>query len=146
IVHCLAVADTGSGAALYAGGQFYQSGSSPMGAVGRWTGTQWAQLATGVGGIVETMTPFNDGTATSLYIGGLFGTAGTVTAPNIIRWNGSAFSPLGAGPIGTVGTVTALAAAYSPEPSLCMGGSFRQAGNLSAGNLAKWGCVPPLPC
>lgn len=86
-VECLQVFDDGTGAALYAGGQFSTAGGQPAHAIVRWNGSTWSGLGQGIDGFaVFSMTPFNDGSGTALYVGGEFSAAGGVAAPGLARW------------------------------------------------------------
>lgn len=85
---------SGSGSALYAGGEFAAMGGVPAGGVARWNGTSWSAL----GGSSSTMpaitarafATFEDGTGVgpALFVGGSFTTVGDVPALNIARWTG----------------------------------------------------------
>jgi len=73
-----------------------------------------------------------------LYAGGHFTTAGGFTAINIAKWNGSNWSALGSGisdPGSSFSAVNALAVSGS---DLYAGGSFTNAGNTAANNVAEW--------
>ncbi|MFN0131477.1 MAG: hypothetical protein ACKVW3_02935 [Phycisphaerales bacterium] len=139
-VDALATYDDGVGSALYAGGRFGFTGAQPLSNIARWRAGQWSALATGISGQVSSLTAFDDGTGSSLFAGGNFASAGTVTSPFVIRWNRTQF--LAVGP-GTTGPVSSLATLASPSPALIVGGAFRQAGDVSSGNLARYqGCLP----
>jgi hypothetical protein len=104
-VFVLAVFDdgTGSGPALYAGGQFTTAGGVPANGVARWDGSTWSSLSTGVEGtsapavyalqVVDESgsTARKDSTAnatgsSALYVGGAFHVAGGVVSAYWARW------------------------------------------------------------
>ncbi len=94
---------------LFAGGEFSNSGATPVRRIARWDGVTWTQVGVGGGGLigsgVTSLTVFDDGSGigTSLYVGGSFSNADTGTDPfpvnielhNVARWNGSSWSALG---------------------------------------------------
>ena len=95
----LRVFDDGSGPALYAGGHFSASSSASLDSIGRWDGTTWSPLGTGMstGAFVYALEVFDDGTGPALYAGGLFTAAGGTSAANIAEWKNSTWSALGTG-------------------------------------------------
>lgn len=94
-VHDLLVFDDGSGAALYASGNFAITGPGGSSrAIARWRGTAWEPLP-GVPSTViwlETLAAFDDGGGPRLYAGG-FSFAGA----NVMVWNGSTWAVVGGG-------------------------------------------------
>jgi hypothetical protein len=60
-VHALTVFDhgSGSGPALYAGGEFTTGGVRNR--VARWDGSAWSRLLTGMNSVVDSLTVFDDG-------------------------------------------------------------------------------------
>jgi HYR domain-containing protein/beta-propeller uncharacterized protein DUF5122 len=102
LVTCLEVYDDGSGAALYAGGQFLTAGGVTATNIARWDGTSWAPLGSGIlgGGSrprVSSLAVFDGGGGPALFAGGEFNSAGGVAAERIARWDGESWSPLGTG-------------------------------------------------
>jgi trimeric autotransporter adhesin len=95
----MTVADLGTGDALYVGGYFSSSASlAGMTAIGRWDGTGWSQLGSGLPGIPFALRAHDDGSGPALYAGGTFTTLGSgPPGRHISRWNGSAWSPVGTG-------------------------------------------------
>jgi hypothetical protein len=83
---------------LYAGGQFATSGSSTLGGVGRWNGSEWLPVGGGVGGVanhnVSSMIAVDEG---GVIAGGTFTLAGSVPVNHVAKWNGSVWIPLGSG-------------------------------------------------
>jgi len=92
------VHDEGSGPRLFAGGNFSHSGSMPMQGVGRWDGTSWSQVGSGLGSApsyyVKSLAVLDMGLGPALYATGNFTEAGSA---GITRWDGSAWQPLGLG-------------------------------------------------
>jgi hypothetical protein len=67
----------------FAGGGFTHSGATALNGIGRWDGTRWSALGTGLaqkGG--EVLFAHDDG----LYAGGLFDAAGGTPDSNVARW------------------------------------------------------------
>ncbi|MEX2081365.1 MAG: hypothetical protein WEC33_07085, partial [Dehalococcoidia bacterium] len=129
----------GSGAALYAGGNFSMAGSTPANRVAKWDGAAWSALGPGVteplfGGAVYALAAHGS----SLVVGGFFDTAGGQPAQFIARWgcpppppcypdcNGDAL--LNLADFGCFQTAFALAEPYAD----CNGDSLL--------NLADFGC------
>ena len=73
-VRTLAVHDDGSGAALYAGGEFRDSGGALVETLVRWDGTQWTSLGSGSGmnAPVQALAVYDDGSGPGLFVGGDF--------------------------------------------------------------------------
>jgi len=142
-VRALAVFDSGSGPALYVGGKFSDAGNQPANCLAKWDGRAWSAVGSGVSpetDVVYALAGFAPGpdTETALYVGGQFYAAGGVPAFNIASCDGASFSALGDGngldyPISAM-----LAFDDGRSTELYVGGSFRSAGNLMTGGLAKW--------
>jgi hypothetical protein len=97
-VLALAVHDDGSGAALFAGGDFTTAGSVSASRVAKWNGTTWSAVGSptnGVNGTVTALASFDDGTGSALYVGGSFTLAGGLSANRIARWKSGNWSALG---------------------------------------------------
>lgn len=139
-VEGLAVYDDGSGAALYAGGQFTTAGGLAANRVAKWDGSEWSTLegpsGNGTDGIVWSLGVF-DG---ALIAGGRFETAGGSIVNRIARWNGSQWSPLsGPSGVGIEGDVDTLAVFDDGSGSaLYAGGGIRLAGGEHATSVAVW--------
>jgi hypothetical protein len=139
----MAVAPNGD---LYIAGEF--DGNSTltvsMLGVGRWDGSAWYGLGTGL----DDSVAYN-GLALAIdakgyvYVGGTFDTADGVTAANVAMWNGRTFEPLGAGTNDSV-----LNLAISDDGLLYAAGNFTTAGGLTVDRLAIWNgstwVYPPL--
>ncbi|HEY8449692.1 MAG TPA: hypothetical protein VIL95_04355, partial [Bacillota bacterium] len=144
-INALAVGPNGD---LYVAGSFTQIDSTPANGVARWDGSAWHALGAGIvdrgvlGGdelfpaMVNALAVGPDG---SLYAGGQFSDAGDQAARNVARWDGSRWHALGAGARGgdifDGNQVTALAV---DGERLYVGGSFTQAGDVAAANIAVW--------
>ncbi len=128
------VFDDGSGEALYVGGRFNEIGGVPGTAlIGKWDGTQWSKVGTGVlAGTfsdIETMEIFDDGGGAALYCGGwdigLFGSGNA----SVAKWDGMKWSMVGqylggrttslkAWDVGTGGVGMALYAGGTAQPGI----------------------------
>jgi hypothetical protein len=140
-VHAMLVWDDGSGAALYAGGEFTQAGGVVVNGVAKWDGSNWTPLGGGVGGaspVVTALAVYDaDGPGPNppaLIAAGFFSTAGGVAANNIAQWNGTAWFALGSGTAGNTG-VNCLAVFGG---HLYAGGSFTSAGGIAANFISRW--------
>ncbi len=141
IVNALAIDRQGR---LYVGGTFLQAGGVSANGVARFdpaTNT-WSALGTGtqIGerGAGEVRALAVDGQG-RVYVGGSFTQAGGVTANNVARFDPQAnsWSALGTGAQnGVDGTVRALA--VDGQGRLYVGGSFTQAGGVSANRVARF--------
>jgi hypothetical protein len=95
-VIALTVYDDGTGASLYAGGNFLTAGGLTSNSIARWDGTRWSPLGSGLGGghpffgpYVFGLTSFDGVTVPALnglYAGGWFSAAGGASADNIAKW------------------------------------------------------------
>ena len=145
-ISALTVFDDGTGAALYAGGDFTTAGGVTVNGIARWDGSAWLALTgpggTGVDFTVAALTVFDDGSGPALYVGGNFISAGGVTVNRIARWNGSAWSgltgPGGTGVNGTVWSLTVFDDGSGGGPALYAGGSFTTAGGVTVNRIARW--------
>jgi len=96
-VIALTVHDDGTGASLYAGGNFLTAGGVTSNSVAKWDGTRWSPLGGGMSGghpffgpYVFALASFDDVTVpelNGLYAGGWFSAAGGVPADNIVKWS-----------------------------------------------------------
>ncbi|WP_430905674.1 PQQ-dependent sugar dehydrogenase [Maribacter sp. 2-571] len=126
---------------IYAGGTFGSAGGNTVNNLARWNrnSNQWQLLGDGVNGSVNSLE--HDGTY--LYVGGSFETAGQDSSTDYIvnnsaRWSsGGGWQALGpARAVGTDNIVRALA--LSDDNRLYTGGTFDNAANVTADNLAVW--------
>ena len=147
-VYALTVFDDGSGSgpAIYAGGEFTTAGSVLANRIAKWDGSVWSTLgsgsANGVNNTVYALTVFDDGAGPALYAGGLFTTAGGVTANRIAQWDGASWSSLGTGAANGVSDIVHALTVFDDGsgggPALYAGGNFTLAGGGSANRVAKW--------
>lgn len=136
-VDSLVVFDDGSGARLYAGGNFTTSGATSVKYVAKWTGSAWTQVGLGLAAQVYALAVFNDGTGAKLYAGGSFTSANSVTYNRLAKWSGSAWQAVSSG---LNGEVRSLAVHNDGSGSkLYVGGLFTQAGgSVTANRIARW--------
>ena len=141
-VRALAVFDDGGGPDLYVGGGFSWAGGIQASRIARWNGSSWSTLGSGLAGDVNALVVHDDGSGPALYAGGWFRSAGGVSAHRVAKWNGSSWSGVGGGigpPVATADFVSALAVYDDGSgPALYAGGSFSQAGGVTAHHIAKW--------
>jgi hypothetical protein len=137
---------SGSGPALYAGGDFITAGGVVVNGVAKWEGSSWAALgtgldATGVGVVpsVNAMAVFDDGSGSgpALYVGGRFTSAGGLQASRIAKWDGASWSAVGGGMNGNVLALTVFDDGTG-GPGLYAAGGFTDAGGMPANRIAKW--------
>jgi trimeric autotransporter adhesin len=148
-VRTLAVFDDGSGSgpALYAGGEFITAGSVSANRIARWNGTLWSPLGGGLNSVVRAMIAFDDGSGDgpALYVGGSFLSAGGTWVSRIARWNGVAWSALTDGMTGISGvnnsvySLTVFDDGTGNGPALYAGGfSLPQEARKPTESLAGW--------
>jgi len=143
-VYGLAVFDDGSGAALYAGGEFTTAGSAQANNIARWNASNWSSLGPagpGMNGQVNALKSYDDGSGSALYAGGTFTDAGGALVTALAKWNGSSWSHVGTGL--TALQVTALEVAdVGSGPELYVGGAFMSPGHrLVRWNGSSWSAV-----
>ena len=124
------------------GGEFTLGGGVPMNRIGKWDGTNWSALGSGVSGggalgtSVKALAIFDDGGGPALYAGGGFIVAGGLTAPHVARWNGTSWSPLALGFNKQVFTLAVFD--DGSGPALYAGGSFTAAGGAAMNSISRW--------
>ena len=138
-VQALTVFNDGSGAALYAGGNFVTAGGNPANYVAKWNGSAWSPLGAGLPGPVTTLEVYNDGSGAALYaatsartdvdVDGI--SNGNPSQVGVFKWTGSAWMQ-----IGTSEFVVRAMAVFNGE--LYVGGIFASIGGDSYNHLAKW--------
>ncbi|MDB6005587.1 MAG: hypothetical protein JWR15_2574, partial [Prosthecobacter sp.] len=117
---------------LYAGGAFTTAGGVVVNGVGRWDGSAWEALGTGVNGRVRALLV----NGADVYVGGDFTMAGGVVVNGIAKWDGSEWNALGQGVGGGAApSVTSLAMIGT---NLYAGGGFLTAGGAYVGYVARW--------
>jgi hypothetical protein len=135
----LTMFDSGSGPALYAGGEFLTAGGVIAPCIAKWSASTWSALGSGISSSVEALTEFDDGSGPALYAGGAFLAAGGVAANSIAKWNGANWSALSTGVSGPSYDVSALTVFDDGSgPALYAGGGFTGAGGFPASRVAKW--------
>lgn len=133
VANCATVDGNGD---LVVGGRFANAGGTALARIGRWDGTAWNQLGSGMNGDVLALTTLANG---DVVAGGVFTTAGGVTVNGVARWDGSSWSALGTGldpflPFGpSASTVIEM-----PNGDIVVGGSFTGVSGVTAPNIARF--------
>jgi trimeric autotransporter adhesin len=139
-------AQDGQGPKLYVGGQFSSAGGIFVNRIASWNGTAWSALGRGVGtGYYEWISDLavydaGQGAGPELCVGGRFSVAGVLPVKNIAKWNGKTrrWSALGEGVDNDVYALDVYTQGGGSGPLLIAGGSFKNAGGLSAQYIASW--------
>ncbi|HKQ50110.1 MAG TPA: immunoglobulin domain-containing protein [Phycisphaerae bacterium] len=105
----------------YAGGSFTTSGGTTLNRIGRWTGSAWVPVGTGVGFNQPVFVLKSSGP--NLYAAGAFTSVDGIAVNRIARWNGTNWSAV---PAGTESSIIALHL-YNGE--LQVGGYFDTVNN-----------------
>ncbi|MFN0131476.1 MAG: GC-type dockerin domain-anchored protein [Phycisphaerales bacterium] len=145
-VTCLAVFNDGTGAALYAGGLFRFSATTPIDYLAKWNGTSWQAVSQSQSQWLgaRSLAVFDadgSGPLPAELIAGHG--ANTSPAPYIWRWNGTTWSGLGSG-LNQPADSLAVLDADGPGPGLAklyVGGFFTIAGGVNCNRLATWNGV-----
>lgn len=126
------------GSDVYVGGFFTSASGVAVDNIAKWNGNNWSALGSGI-----TQT-FGQGTVhaikakgTDVYVSGNFNRAGGITANGIARWDGMNWHPLDNGLTSGGLSGNAYAMAFSGD-DLYVGGSFSNAGGISANHIAMW--------
>ncbi len=127
---------------LFVTGQFESAGGIPIQLIAMWDGASWKDMAPGKNiGWLEGDSPFiydlSVGQRGDLYAGGSFATIDGVEANNIARWDGSDWSALG-NMKGNGVNERVSAISVDENDQVFLGGSFTNAGGLSANHIARW--------
>jgi hypothetical protein len=147
-VHALEVFNDGSGAHLYAGGNFNMAGPVQASGVARLSSLAagafaWSAVGAGFDGSVEALKVHSDAAGTRLYAGGGFGFTGTTLVNRIAAWNGTTWAGLGSGVNGPVFGLESFDedGGGSLGAKLVAVGTFTGAGSLPGGTVnrvARW--------
>ncbi len=136
--------DDGTGAALYAAGNFQDANGTAANSIAkRTTSGSWAPLAGGLNQTVVSLVTYDDGTGPALYAaGGFTGSNPGVALGHVGRWTPAGWSKLGSGMVGEscyALCVASLGGAASSD--LYAAGNFIFAGGSAAQSFARWtGC------
>jgi hypothetical protein len=105
--------------------------------IGKWDGSSWSGLGSGINVGVSVLGVFDDGEGAALYAGGAFTGAGGIPVGHIAKWDGTSWSSLAGGTNGS--EVMALAVFDDGTgPALYAGGDFTFAGGNAANRIAMW--------
>ena len=124
------------GGDVVAGGSFTFSFPQPdqpqisLRRIGRWNGTVWAPMGTGMNSGVNALLVLQNG---DLIAGGGFTNVSGITILRIARWNGTGWAPVGAGFNATVRALAEL-----PDGSLVAAGDFTASGSVTLNRIARW--------
>lgn len=141
--HVLAVAlfDSGSGAKLYAGGNFSLAGEVAASWIAAWNGTQWEAVGArdALNGDVLALSVFDDGHGPALFAAGMFTAASGQSSRFVAKWNGSSWIPMpGLSGPATQGVSDMAVFDDGSGDALYVGGRITQASGSSCGGVAKW--------
>jgi hypothetical protein len=129
---------SGSGPALYVGGNFTKAGGILVNGVARWDGSGWSALGAESTSGAGAFAVFDDGSGKpALHAAGRFATGGGVTQASIGKWDGSSWSALGRGFDGAVLALTEFVDGAG-RPALVAGGFFTNASGVAANRIALW--------
>lgn len=92
----------------------------------------------GVGAQVLASVAFDDGSGPALFVAGDLSFAGSTFVNHIAKWDGSQWSALGSGTNGPIAALSVFDDGLGGGPALYAGGSFTNAGGVSAPRIAKW--------
>ncbi len=144
-VQSLAVYDGGSGPELVVGGSFWMLGAVPVSNVGKWNGSNWSPLGSGVNANVYAFEVYDDGSGPALFAAGQFTVAGGVAAARVARWDGTAWTPLGGG-MATLGTVLQVFDEGTGLGPVLFTGTYGEIFDTGDFHLGRWGgCAGPRP-
>jgi len=132
----LAVFDDGSGAKLYAGGEFTTIGGLAAARLARWDGVNWSSVGAAFDAAVLAMTTHDDGGGAQLYVAGSFTLPGGSPGDHVARFDGALWSDIGTGDI--AGPIRSLASFDDGAgATLWIGGQFA-APSVGVNRLARW--------
>jgi hypothetical protein len=137
-VHTVEVFDDGSGTgpALYAGGNFNSAGGIHAYSIARWNGANWSPVGDLYDSTVHALAVFDDGTGPALYAGGSLGSFNGVPLNNIAKWDGLAWEPVGGGVNGGIYALKVFD--DGSGLALYAGGWMTSAGSTSVQDIARW--------
>jgi len=140
-VEAVASFDDGSGAAVYAAGEFLSAGGHWAADIARWDGEHWSDIGDGAtpsvfDGEFRALAVFDDGSGPALYAGGSKSSIAGVPVSHIGRWDGTQWSALGGGLDDRVFCLAVFD--DGTGPALYAGGEFLNAGGVPAARIARW--------
>jgi hypothetical protein len=139
-VYELTTFDFGSGPALVAGGNFFQSGATQVRKVARWTGASWVPIGTGIPSSgVDDLIAYDDrtGHGAELYAVGSFFTT-PVPWRHFARFRNGSWEPLLTGFDTYARTLAVFDDHLGPAPALYVGGPFSTADGLPSNGIARY--------
>lgn len=130
-------------AAVYSHGKAYVAGTLSGGGNGNqiavWDGSGWGYIGMGSARGGDTIYALACDSSGNLFAGGKFDSIGGIAAKNIARWDGTKWNALGKGIYSSSDKVSYVHALCCDRTgNLYVGGFFRNAGSVSAANVAEW--------
>jgi trimeric autotransporter adhesin len=124
------------GTNVYAGGSYTNMDNSGASYIAQWDGTRWHPMGTNsLNGYVLAIT----GPATNLYAAGTVFNYNGSNINSIVHWNGTGWTPVGTGVTGgTIPGSPFINVMLMQGGNLYVGGSFTNAGGVSASSIAMW--------
>ena len=126
-----------AGDTIYIGGDFNHIAGIAVKNIAKWDSVSqtWSALGEGLGGNVYAITVIGE----DVYVGGKFHRAGGVSLNHLAKWNGTVWSDVGNGVSGgACAQCISVDALASNGTDLYVGGTFEQAGDVAAINVAMW--------
>src|SRR5947207_7322080 len=117
---------------IYVAGAFSRANGLSAPGLAKWNGSDWSN----VGFAGAALALVSDGT--NLYVGGAFTNAGGVLNTNIARYDGTNWYSLGGGIGYYNGLASYVYVLQLHNGLLYAGGTFTNAGNIAATNVAVW--------
>ena len=129
--------DDGTGATVYAAGQFFELADGTPAGVIRWNGTGWTPLGGRFNNEIDALAAFDDGSGEALYACGRFTETEGQSARSLVRWDGAAWQE-----VGNVAALTQLRCMLVYDDgtgeALYVGGNFVSIGGVPAARIARW--------
>ncbi|MBL9076138.1 MAG: hypothetical protein JNL08_01460 [Planctomycetes bacterium] len=119
---------------LYVGGELDRAGTTPVGRVAAWDGSQWHTLGGGVSGAWVDAIALHNG---RLYCGGVFDQAGGVPADNLAAFDGAQWHAVGSG-VQASTYVPRVSALCVWNQQLWVAGYFTAVGATPAAGVARF--------
>jgi hypothetical protein len=117
---------------IYIAGKLNNYNGVDLNNIGRWDGSAWQPLGSGVSNEVKSMTVYKS----ELYVAGTFTTAGGQSAQSIAKWNGTSWSNVGGSMTGT--GWNGIRDMIVHNNILIVVGDFTEIGGVTTSNVAMW--------